>query len=107
MDKREEVAVQGFSALGIGEAVNWCEAAIRWWVMWWWSVRRGWVRWKKSRGNRRALSVWENAHQDREGRNDLKTYESGPRESIIGIEEMQELQSDRPVYWLVERLASK
>ena len=32
-----------------------------------------------------------NAGQNRTGRNDLKTYESGPRESITGIEEMQEL----------------
>jgi hypothetical protein len=47
---------------------------------------------EEGRVNRRALPASETAHQNRTGRNDLKTYASGPREFIIGIEEMQELR---------------
>lgn len=58
---------------------------------------------EEDRVNRRALSACENAHQNRVGRNDLKTYASGPREFIIGFGEMQELLTARPANWLAER----
>jgi hypothetical protein len=36
-----------------------------------------------------------NAGQNRTGRNDLKTYATGPKEYITGIEQTQELRPDR------------